>query len=287
MRGPSTIEQPSPEQAGADVLALERAPSADSAPLVAIGGLLTIKRLSGFYAPLLRTDTSTDLPPKERFIAPPNKGIGEPTEIQKRFTEDLENMFERVGRRRIFLAGHSLGGLLGTVAAVERPDLVAGVASIAGAHSGYKRETPGTVALRSALGNPAEARHLKHDSSFMIEHHERMAEEWPEDVPLHIISTPADVLVVPPQGFDVQLPNGRQPEKRLVVSPAMDKAYRLILGIKDDVESLHTWRLAEHVGLPRIPVAIQYVDLSRRNIHLYGNQQQPEPDTVLPYPAAA
>ncbi|HVI60657.1 MAG TPA: alpha/beta hydrolase, partial [Candidatus Saccharimonadales bacterium] len=87
--------------------------------MVAIGGLLTVKRVAFWYKPLLDKDTSTDVPAKERFIAPPDRGIGEPEELQKKMTEALEGMHDRLDRRKMFLVGHSLGGLIATVAALE------------------------------------------------------------------------------------------------------------------------------------------------------------------------
>jgi hypothetical protein len=247
----------------------ERAPKVnpqnEMAPIVAIGGLLTIKRLAFWYKPLLDADTSTDLPASERFLAPPNRGIGEPDELQKHITENLENTYDQLDRRRMFLVGHSLGGLIATMAAVERPDLVQGVASLGGAHSGYSHETPATLALRHGLGNPKEARHLRHDSPFMKEHQERMEEDWPADVPLHIISSPIDVLVVPPQGYEVKLPEDRQPEKRLLVPPVrpLEWALRKRLGVSNDVKSLRTWHPTEHVNLPRVPAVVNYVHKSQ------------------------
>lgn len=243
----------------------ERAPQANPeeqmAPIVAIGGLLTIKRLAFWYKPLLDVDDSTDIPTSERFIAPPNRGIGEPEELQKRTTEDLENIYDRLDGRRLLLVGHSLGGLLATKAAVERPDLIKGVVSLGGAHSGYSKETPATLALRHSLGNPKEARHLRHDSPFMQEHKEQMANEWPDDVPLHIVSSPVDVLVVPPQGYDVELPTGSQLEKRLLVPPvgATEWIIRKSLGVSSDVKALKTWHPTEHINLPRVPAVINYV----------------------------
>lgn len=239
----------------------ETTPRTEMAPIVAIGGLLTVKRLAFWYKPLLDIDSSTDIPANERFVAPPNRGIGEPDELQKRITESLENIHEQLDRRRMLIVGHSLGGLIATRAAVERPDLVQSVISLGGAHSGYSRETPATLALRHCLGNPKEAKHLRHDSSFMQEHQEKMASEWPSDVPLHIISSPVDVLVVPPQGYDVNLPNGRQPEKRLLVPPvhAAEWVLRRHLGVQNDVKALRTWHPTEHLNLPRVPAVASYV----------------------------
>lgn len=235
--------------------------------MVAIGGLLTVKRVAFWYKPLLDKDTSTDVPAKERFIAPPDRGIGEPEELQKKMTEALEGMHDRLDRRKMFLVGHSLGGLIATVAALEHPELISGVVSLGGAHSGYSKETPATLALRHMLGNPAEARHLKHDSPFMQEHQEKMANEWPSDVPLHIISSPNDVLVVTPHGFDVELPGEQEADKRIVIPPSpfglIEKGTRRILGISNNVKSISSKRPTEHVNLPRVPAVTNYINESR------------------------
>ncbi len=271
----------------------ERAPEAtqntQTAPLVAIGGLLTVKRAAFWYNSLLQ-DEFTDLPPAKRFVAPPDRGIGEPAEIEKRTIEHLEKVYDRLDRRKMFLVGHSLGGLLATMAAVERPDLVGGVVSLGGAHAGYSRETPATFALRHGLGNPKEAEHLRHDSPFMQEHQEKMASEWPTDVPLHIVSSPSDVLVVPPHGFDVALPADRQPDKRLVVPPlrAAEWAIRRGFKIPDDVRSIKTWHPTEHVNLPRVPAIINHVHESR--LALAGITSATEEEMLvgpLAIPAAA
>lgn len=271
----------------------ERAPEATPntriTPLVAIGGLLTVKRVAFWYNSLLE-DEFTDLPPAKRFVAPPDRGIGEPEEILKRTIDHLEKVFDRLDRRRMFLSGHSLGGLLATMAAVERPDLVGGVVSLGGAHAGYSRETPATLALRHGLGNPKEAEHLRHDSPFMQEHQEKMASEWPADVPLHIISSPSDVLVVPPHGFDVALPAGRQPDKRLVVPPlrAAEWAIRRGFKIPDDVKPIRTWHPTEHVNLPRVPAIINHVHESRLALAgLTANIEEAPFTTPALLPAAA
>lgn len=236
-------------------------------PVVAIGGLLTVKRLAFWYQPLLDRDDSTDLPADKRFIAPPKRGIGEPSELQKHLTELLEKAYERLDRRKLFIVGHSLGGLMGSVAGLERPDLVAGVVSLGGVHDGYSMETPGTFALRHLLGNPEEAHHLRHDSPFMHEQRERRATEWRADVPLHLVATPLDQLIVPPRGFEVQLPPNQKPEKRILITPspfgAIEKATRWTLGIQDDVLPLSSRLLTEHLYLPRDPAVIDYAYESR------------------------
>jgi hypothetical protein len=299
------VKHPNPEQeispnpeadaiAHPEVLSLH-----DPAPLVAIGGLLTVKRLAIWYEPLLAQDTTSQLEARERFVAPPKRGIATPEDLRTELTESLEEMHQLLGYRKMFLAGHSLGGLLATAVAVERPDLVCGVVSLGGVHTGYKTETAATFALRYALGNPDEAKHLKHDSPFMIEHKERMASEWSEDIPLHIISTPLDTLVVPPQGYDVELPEGCQLEKRLIVTPLSDFPIQLLrhipkrfpLSIPKDVKALPSLATPEHVYIPRNGAVMDYVNESRLAITGHGVTEEASAQAAYPsgtpLPAAA
>ncbi len=116
---------------------------------------------------------------------------------------------------------------------------------------------------------------------------------WPANgrhTPLHIISSPSDVLVVPPHGFNVILPAGQQPDKRLVVPPlrAAEWAIRRSFGIPDDVKPIKTWYPTEHVNLPRVPAIINHVNESRLALAGLAPAVEPEalPAPVL-MPAAA
>jgi pimeloyl-ACP methyl ester carboxylesterase len=241
------------------------------APIVAIGGLLTVKQLAEWYRPVLSKDKASVLPAHKRFIAPPQRGLGKVEEMRDQLVEQLEGVYERLGSKKLFLVGHSLGGLMATMTAVERPDMVAGVASLGGVHTGYRLKTPGTELLRHFVGNPPEAKLLRHDSDFMQEHKHRMATEWPKDVPLHVISTPLDILVVPPQGFDVKLAHG-EPDNRLIlphvphphIGGILAGAARFALRIPHDFKPLHTGYLTEHLNIPRNPDVADHIDQSRR-----------------------
>jgi pimeloyl-ACP methyl ester carboxylesterase len=246
--------------------ARQTAEAGELAPMVAIGGLLTIKQVDWWYSKLLSQDTSSKVPAKERFIAPPYRGIAHPDKIRAKLTDHLERLQERLDGKRMYIVGHSLGGLLATETALERPDLVAGVSSLGGAHAGIRRHTIASRALQYGLGNPKEAQLLKHDSGFMQEHMARMATEWPKDTPLHIASTALDVIIPPPQGFDVQLPDGQEPSKSLIMpdDPFTAHLLRLMMRVPDDVQTIESSYLTEHVNLPRSPVVIADVEAHRR-----------------------
>ena len=240
-------------------------PLEDDMALVAVGGLLTVKRLAPWYKPLLATDTTSELEPEERFIAPPRRGIASPEDMRAEFTEDLEEVHDKLGGKKMFLVGHSLGGLLATSAAVERPDMVGGVASLGGVHLGIRGNIANYM-LTQLLGNPAEAEHIQHDSTFMQEHKERMATEWPDGVPLHVISTPLDILVVPPQGYGVELPDNRQSDDRLIVAPiiGIETAIKRFMRMPESVKPLKSKAITEHLYIPRNLDVIRYIDTSRR-----------------------
>jgi hypothetical protein len=239
----------------------------DLAPIVAIGGLLTIKQVADWYKPILAKDTTSSLAPSKRFIAPPQRGLGQVEDMREELTDRLEKLYDKLGSRKMLLVGHSLGGLMATMSAVERPEMVAGVVSLGGVHAGYDRETTAVKALRRAVGNPPHAKILRHDSDFMLEHTSRMAKEWPKDVPLHVISTPFDVLVVPPQGFGVELAHGA-PDERLVIPPGplLESAIRKWLKIPCGVNALRSTYPTEHINLPRNPQVANYIERCRRAI---------------------
>jgi len=257
-----------------------------AAPLAVIGGLLTVKRFVPLYRQLLDRDDSTDLPAEERFIPPPEQGLGEVEYMEAELAERLEALHDKAGGLKLFLVGHSLGGFMAVRAALMRPDMVAGVVSMAGVHDGAEMDPRKPVgvagfALRHALGDPREAVHLQHDSPFMHEHRERVASEWPSDVPFYVISTALDCLVVPPRGYGMEMPEGQKPEEKLVVPnlPGAEWLARRALGIPCQVEALRARFVPGHVTLPLSPTAIDYVDQSRRVAtgSAIGVQLRPQP----------
>jgi pimeloyl-ACP methyl ester carboxylesterase len=264
--------------------------SSDLSPLVVIGGLMTVKRLAKYYRPTLDIDTTSDIEPEERFIAPPKKGIASPEVIRAELTDQLEELYEKLGKRKMFLVGHSLGGLLATAAAVERPDRVSGVVSLGGVHDGI-RENVGTNILRRVLGNPEEAKYILHDSPDIQEHREKMAGEWPKDTPLHVVSTPLDLLLVPPQGYGVELANGQPKEKLLLpppfLVPGTESRLRRHMRIEAGVQTLRTMLFTGHLWLPRDPTVINYIESSRRAVASATNHDLVPAEYPMPAMAAA
>jgi|GEM_PF-6553545 len=246
--------------------------SGELAPIVAIGGLLTVKQLAEWYRPILAKDKTSGLPCNKRFLAPPQRGLGRLDEMREEASERLYKLYDRLDQRKMFIVGHSLGGLMASVAALETPEIIAGVVSLGGVHEGYNKETPATLALRYSLGNPAEAKHLWHESDFMMEHKEKMASSWSADIPFHVIATPLDYLVVPPQGFGVSLAHG-EPDKKIVVLPVpgAETITRRGFGLGEDVGMLRSWYPTEHVNLPRNPDIAAYIDTSRHELAGLGS----------------
>jgi hypothetical protein len=219
-----------------------------------IGGLLTFKQLAEFYRPILDIDTDTDVPGRERFIAPHARGLGQIEDIKEKAMERADKMHARVGKK-ILWVGHSLGGLIATEIAVERPDISAGVIALGGVHDGYSLETPASFALRHFVGNPPHAKHLRHNSSFMEERRERIGNEWREDIPLDVVSTVLDCLIIPPRGFNIQLPGIQKSNDKLIIPRGwgLEAAVRLGLGIQKEVEIVRSgyFELVEHLNMPR------------------------------------
>ncbi len=249
-------------------------PETELAPIVAIGGLLTIKQVAEWYKPLLSQDTDSTLPSNKRFLAPPKRGLGKIEDMHEELNERLTTMQERLGGRKLMLVGHSLGGLMATMTAVERPDLVAGVVSLGGAHEGYRKDTVATHVLKRVVGRHPQAGHLRHDSDFMLEHNDKMAQKWPDNVPLHIISTPLDTLIVPPHGFGVKA-GTNEVHKRLVIPPGwgLETLARKVFQIEDDVEMLRSRKFTEHTNLPRNKDIGRYVNQARYAMAGYVEQE--------------
>lgn len=252
----------------------DAAPTNELAPVIVLGGLLTVSQLAWFYGPLLRLDKTSAAPANKRFVPPPQKGLGSVPDMEAELNDTLSRLYGIFGQR-MHLVGHSLGGLFATRVTLGNPNIVASVTCIAGAQEGIKQETPASLALRYVLGNPHEAKLLKHDSEFMQDHTGRVATEWPENVPLHIISTVKDPLIVPPQGFGLH-PRNQQAHKKLVV-PKLGVARLPFLHIinnqPEDVEFMATHQPAGHASIVRASVVLRYIS---DNV-----QRQTIPDNVI------
>lgn len=237
----------------------------EEAPVVAIGGLKTVKRLALYYTALTGS--------RDRFIAPPFGGVAKPEDIRAKFQEDLHEMYEKLGRMPMRLVGHSFGGFLAFRAGLEMPHMVSEVYSLGGVHLGYSKETLATRGLRHAVGNPPEAELLKAESTYMQEHKEEVESDWPADIPIHVISTAMDVLVVPPQGYEMDLKSGAPVEKRVIINPPLpgvESAVRKFWNIPKDVKALPSWFFTEHLNLPLNPDVIRYIHQDRTPLQNLG-----------------
>jgi len=235
--------------------------------IVAIGGLLTVKQVVGLYRPLLERDTTSKLPASARFVPPPHRGLGNIDRIRTETNDKLCWLYDNLGQEPMHVFGHSLGALLAVMATLDNPEIIASANLLAGAHDGIRKKTTAYWALRLALGNPAEANLLEHDSNFMTEQRERIATEWQPRIPMHIISTATDRLIVPPQGFGIELP-GQQARNTLLLPhvPGMKRmAHYLLDKMPTDTEYVNTTYITEHTNIPRNPFVLQCADVLLQN----------------------
>lgn len=232
--------------------------AAEPTALVALGGLLTIKRFYPLYSKILKLDKTSNLSPRERFVPPPQRGLGTVDGMRSEMNNTLAQLNRRTGTK-LDLVGHSLGALMAVMGTLDNPDIIASATLLGGAHEGIKKETLGSRALRQAVGNPPEAKHIRHDSDFMHTLANRVSDEWPEDIPMRIYSTMFDELIRPPHGFGLR-PGGRTPaEMGLIVpnTPGVGLLVRHTLGeMPEGVELLRTHYFTEHTNIPRSPVVL-------------------------------
>lgn len=250
--------------------------------VITYGGVLTIKQLLPLYKGILKSGEDS-LPDHERFFPIPKKHLDEPSEMYKRFEDRFLSAHDKINER-VVVAGHSLGGLAAAMVGLEHPDKVAAVVCIAGAQSGIKQETAGTLALRRWINMPHVDKHISHDSGFMNEFKERIASEWSPDVSLHLISTPFDDLIVAPQGLGIELPEGQEPSRLLAAPnlPFVHRALRNLPGLPKGTRILNS-RPTTHYDIPRASAVINYT----RNVRLEaGNISHPVENLVVSSPAS-
>jgi pimeloyl-ACP methyl ester carboxylesterase len=235
-------------------------------PVLAIGGLLTGPECAGFYKPLLDDDLEEwSLPPAERFIPIPDRGIGKFDETLPRLEEQVLIKRQKLGRA-VVLVGHSLGALYAEAVELKQPDTAADVVLAAGVHEGQKYETPESFWLRLLLGNLPHAEYLKHDSDFMKEHVGKVATQWPEGVGLHAITTVCDSLLPFMHGLKLEMPEGQQAERHVIALPLPGMQSILqFLTQNRRVRHIPSLKPTLHVDIVRHPAFIQYVrDLQTR-----------------------
>jgi pimeloyl-ACP methyl ester carboxylesterase len=217
--------------------------------VVVFGGLLTTDRYRFLYSRILGLDISSGLSAKERFIAPPDRGVATVERLREGANAAFRRLTDRSGP--VHIVGHSLGGFTVTQVAMDNPDRVLSVSCLAGAQDGLSRETLGSRALRRLVGNPKEARLLKHDSGFMNAHRDRVATDWPKGVPLYMTATVWDQIIAAPQGLGLE-PRGGNVHRRLVVPPLVRGCLaRFVLDhCPEDTQPLHHGLVpVEHINI--------------------------------------
>lgn len=234
------------------------------APVVGIGGLLSVKTQWFYYTPLLASPGSA-LSAKERFLPIPDRGLSPFDEMYGQLKEQLHTLHERL-EERVVLFGHSLGALMAIRLGLENPDMVSDVECLAGIQDGVDEFTFSGKALKKLLGSPDHAENLLRGSDFMTEHRREIATEWPAQVPLHLISPTHDVLIPAPQGLEVELPAKQQPNRLIVVPrvPGLHSGIRKKTEHLPNVKELRPLLPAEHVDLPICPAVILHTRQIRR-----------------------
>jgi pimeloyl-ACP methyl ester carboxylesterase len=242
--------------------AAEEMERTDQAPmLVMIGGVLTFPTLMPYYWWLLGSDRLSGAPKNKRFVAPHGFGIGSVEDTRKKTGEALLRSHDAGKQRKMLLVGHSLGALIATDFACEYPETIAGVICLAGAQEGVKHNTLAMKKLVRFINNPTATDMVKHDSSFMQEHRERVRTDWPEGVPLHAVAPALDVLLPPPHGFRLR-PNGLPSTNRLIVptfAADWDIVRRRQARSPSNTETIETPLAAGHINVPNIQDAVKYV----------------------------
>jgi pimeloyl-ACP methyl ester carboxylesterase len=258
------------------------------APILAIGGLLSVKQQWPFYRPLLK-DPVCELPVSQRFFAVPDGGRGTIEETFEQLEERLLETHERLEGQRAVLGGHSLGGLLATMLALEHPDKVSDVVCMAGLQEGLRYDTLSTLALRKILRHPPGEEHIQHDSDFMIRHKERIATEWSQNTSLHLVSPTYDDLLLHPQGLRVELPEGQKSQKRVIGLPIPGAEFllRRIPGIPKDVKLIPSIYPVGHIDLAVAPALLAYTRRVRRETARQAEAESIVPDIAAAMPLAA
>lgn len=243
-------------------------------PVLSVGGLLTGPECTFWYKRLLDDKLEEwELPPEDRFIPMPDRGLGQHEEMLKRVEEKILEKTQKLGRTAV-IVGHSMGALFAEEAVLNNPEVAAEVVAAAGVHDGQKYETLATLILRYGLGNPKQAKNLKHNSELMIQHRERIAAEWPEGVGLHVVSTAYDSLLPFIHGLKFDVPEGQHIEGSVIALPLPGTAQvARFLTKNPSITHLRSLRPALHIDIVRHPAFINYVR---------GLQQKQQPQALPP-----
>jgi pimeloyl-ACP methyl ester carboxylesterase len=240
------------------------------APVVVIPCFGVGPELQGLYKWMLNGDSVVSLPPEDRYLPIPSRGLGEKDEMIGVLDEKLDEAYQRL-EEPVVIAAHSLGVLFATSLAIRNPDKVRGVYGVGGAHLGIKVETLSIKAIKAYLGESSEYLHIRHDSEHMVEHKRSMAEDWPEGVELCLVSTPIDDLVLFPHGLDVKLPNDREAEKRVLGVP--DFIVKRLPGLPKNTRGMMSY-MSTHIDMPLNPTVVKRLLEIRRAV--YRSSTDPE-----------
>ncbi len=239
----------------------------DLGQVVAYGGLGTSQLLRFMYDPLLH-DPNSELSEEERFFPPLHFGLAPIEEMNGHAIEVAERVAEQV-QGPLDAEGHSLGGPILIHTVLERPDLFKSVTIHGGVNFGVTKMTPGALILEKTVGKVAGGTGDIHaDSDYMIEQRRRVAEEWPEDIPVSLVATLADDLVLMKDALRIELPPGQRAERNVVVPWwfANDRGRRL-LGIPQDVGFISTKLPVTHYNMPQSRQLIEHHRVIRAGIY--------------------
>ena len=252
-------------------------PDPDDKPpaLLVVSGTTGRDGYHHYYGELLDQDRESRIPAKKRNLHPLKGGFAPFDDVAGDMLDKFDRLHEATDSR-FYVVGHSLGGALATLLALERPDAVEGVACLAGAQEGVHPKAIMAWALKAGFYNRKKeltryADDIHPESDFIQKLKTRMAQDWSEDIPLTLYSAPplADILVSAPQGLRAQLPEGQTPE-RLVVTPNVNifgkktlDLVRRFPAMPQDVEILHSKVPAGHINMPRLDAVKNHVNQKR------------------------
>jgi|GEM_PF-5235292 pimeloyl-ACP methyl ester carboxylesterase len=235
-------------------------PSSDHAVFdpIALGGLGTSPKELWLYELLLR-DGHSQLPTKDRFFPPLDRGRADVEEMIGQMEEDIETVVEQVGGP-VTAFMHSLGEHLGMAVAQRRPELFHSIIGAGGIGIGLESLTPVARGVKMLLRNAKGKEDIMRDSPYMQGHIERVSTSWSPDLPVHRLATPLDELATFSDTLGIELPPGQTVEKRVIVPPVpgISWALRKTMGLPDDAELIKSPIPALHAFFPLHPEVIKY-----------------------------
>jgi pimeloyl-ACP methyl ester carboxylesterase len=229
----------------------------EMAPVAVLGGLFTGSEALPFYMGTLAGHATANLPYEDRFIPPPNRGLGDKDEMFAELEEKLLSVYDRL-EQPFVLAGHSLGGLLASKFALKHPEATAAVVCFAGAQEGVLEETFCVLALRFGIEKITRRKsqydHILFGSDHMLEHRQAVSDGWSDDVGVHLISPAHDVLFPLPHGLRMPLPK-TNPANTYVVGRSTEDIMH-IEGMPEQTIGIPSLLKPDHILLPWHPSAL-------------------------------